>query len=112
MAEGLAVFHGHPEGVILNDDVHPDQWLVDVHGNVKLNDMSKWGKQAWVTTAEAAFDPYTNVVPQTTRMLSSGTLPSKSTANMKYGLEVTIDLQRNFGAIPLTKSRTFGQWAP
>lgn len=41
MAEGIAILHGHEEGVIMNDDVHPDQWLVDANGNVKLNDFSK-----------------------------------------------------------------------
>lgn len=40
MAEGLAVLHGHDEGVILLDDVHPDQWLVNRHGLVKLNDFN------------------------------------------------------------------------
>ena len=40
MAEGLAVMHGHPEGVIVNDDVHPDQYLVNKDGLVKFNDMN------------------------------------------------------------------------
>jgi serine/threonine protein kinase len=40
MAEAIAVMHGHEEGVIVNDDVHPDQFLVNRHGEVKFNDMN------------------------------------------------------------------------
>lgn len=32
---------GHPEGVIVNDDVHVDQWLIQKDGLVKFNDFSK-----------------------------------------------------------------------
>jgi hypothetical protein len=37
----LLDFTGHPEGLILNDDVHPDQWLITADGLVKFNDFSK-----------------------------------------------------------------------
>jgi hypothetical protein len=40
MAQGIAVMHGHAEGVVLNDDVHPDQWLINHDGMVKFNDFS------------------------------------------------------------------------
>jgi serine/threonine protein kinase len=40
MAEAIAMMHGHEEGVIVNDDVHPDQFLVNKHGEVKFNDMN------------------------------------------------------------------------
>jgi hypothetical protein len=32
---------GHPEGLIINDDVHPDQWLITEDGAVKFNDFSE-----------------------------------------------------------------------
>lgn len=40
MAEAIAEMHGNAEGVIVNDDVHPDQFLVNRHGQVKFNDMN------------------------------------------------------------------------
>ena len=47
MAEGLAVLHGHDEGVIVNDDVHPDQWLFNKDGLVKFNDFNNARILAW-----------------------------------------------------------------
>jgi hypothetical protein len=49
MAEGLAELHGFEGGVIVNDDVHPDQWLVNSKGEPVLNDMNnahflKWDR--------------------------------------------------------------------
>jgi hypothetical protein len=40
MAEGLAEMHGNVFGVIVNDDAHPDQWLVTDDNRVILNDMN------------------------------------------------------------------------
>ncbi|GKY94534.1 hypothetical protein MPSEU_000419100 [Mayamaea pseudoterrestris] len=49
MAEGVAELHGHPEGVILNDDVHPDQWLITPDGLVKFNDFNNAHIMTWNT---------------------------------------------------------------
>ena len=38
MAEALALLHGNNEGVIVNDDVQVDQWLLGADGNLRLND--------------------------------------------------------------------------
>lgn len=40
MAEGLAEMHGYVGGVIVNDDVHPEQWLFAEDGRTILNDMN------------------------------------------------------------------------
>jgi len=51
MAEGVAILHGNAEGVIMNDDVHPDQWLVNKDGLIKLNDMNNAHIMEWNPTA-------------------------------------------------------------
>jgi serine/threonine protein kinase len=40
MAEAIALLHGNKEGVIVNDDVQVDQWLLGTDGNIKLNDFN------------------------------------------------------------------------
>jgi hypothetical protein len=40
MAESLAESHGFKYSVIVNDDVHPDQWLITDDNRVVLNDMA------------------------------------------------------------------------
>ena len=40
MAEGLAEMHGYVGGVMVNDDVHPEQWLFSEDGRTILNDMN------------------------------------------------------------------------
>jgi hypothetical protein len=40
VAEGIAEMHGYERSVIVNDDVHPDQWLRTPDGRVILNDMN------------------------------------------------------------------------
>jgi serine/threonine protein kinase len=40
MAEAIAEQHGYRESVIVNDDAHPDQWLVTNDGRYILNDMN------------------------------------------------------------------------
>lgn len=54
MAEGIAVMHGHHEGVIVNDDVHPDQWLVNKDGLIKFNDFNN----ARVLDFDAEYNEY------------------------------------------------------
>lgn len=41
MAEGLAEMHGYSGGVIVNDDISLDQWLVNDEGEIRLNDFNK-----------------------------------------------------------------------
>ncbi|GKY98998.1 hypothetical protein MPSEU_000855500 [Mayamaea pseudoterrestris] len=50
MAKSLAVLHGNKKGVIANDDVQIEQWLLDRNGNLKLNDFNnavivKWSPE-------------------------------------------------------------------
>jgi serine/threonine protein kinase len=40
MAIGIAEHHGYKESVIVNDDAHPDQWLVTDDGRYIFNDMN------------------------------------------------------------------------
>jgi hypothetical protein len=40
MAQGLAELHGMPNGVIVHDDVHPDQWLRTDDNRIVLNDLN------------------------------------------------------------------------
>jgi hypothetical protein len=47
MTEGLAELHGDPKGVIANDDIQVQQWLLDRNGNVKLNDMNNGKVLQW-----------------------------------------------------------------
>jgi Protein kinase domain len=47
MAEGLAAMHGDPQGVIVNDDIQLQQWLLGRDGNVKLNDMNNGKVLQW-----------------------------------------------------------------
>jgi hypothetical protein len=62
MAEGLAYLHGDPKGVIVNDDIQVQQWLLDRNGNVKLNDMNNGKVLQWnpekqeYCTFSASFD--------------------------------------------------------
>lgn len=50
MAESLAALHGFSGGVIVHDDVYPDQWLQTYDGRVVLNDVNnaiplKWNSE-------------------------------------------------------------------
>jgi serine/threonine protein kinase len=47
MAMGLAALHGHPEGVMTNNDVNLDQFLVNRDGLVKLNDHNSGRVLEW-----------------------------------------------------------------
>ena len=47
MAEGLAEMHGYRGGVIVNDDAHPDQWLITDDGRTILNDMNNAVMLEW-----------------------------------------------------------------
>lgn len=40
MAESLAEIHGHPGGVIVNDDIQASQWIINYDGALKLNDFN------------------------------------------------------------------------
>jgi len=54
MAEAIAVLHGHDEGVIVNDDVHPDQYLLSrpEGGHVFMNDFSNARVLHWNPTEQ------------------------------------------------------------
>jgi Protein kinase domain len=62
MAEGLAELHGDPQGVIVNDDIQVQQWLLGRDGNVRLNDMNNGKVLQWnpdkgeYCTFSASFD--------------------------------------------------------
>jgi len=47
MAESLAILHGDKDGIIVNDDIQPDQWLIDSQGKIKLNDFNKALVRPW-----------------------------------------------------------------
>ena len=47
MAEALAEMHGYKGGVIVHDDVHPDQWLVTYDGRIILNDINNAEPLHW-----------------------------------------------------------------
>jgi serine/threonine protein kinase len=51
MAQGIAVLHGNAEGVVVNDDVHPDQFLINKDGLVKFNDFNNARLLEWNATA-------------------------------------------------------------
>jgi serine/threonine protein kinase len=40
MAESVADLHGLKSGIFVHGDVHPDQWLMDGNGALKLNDFN------------------------------------------------------------------------
>jgi hypothetical protein len=50
MAESLAVLHGNKKGVIVNDDVQIEQWLLDRNGHLKLNDFNNAVIMKWSPT--------------------------------------------------------------
>lgn len=48
MAEGMANLHGFSKGVIVHDDVHPDQWLSSTkYGRIVLNDLNNAKFLGW-----------------------------------------------------------------
>ena len=53
MAESLASMHGYKNGQIIHSDVHIEQWLLDSHGNVKLNDFNRATLSKWNITASS-----------------------------------------------------------
>lgn len=62
MAEGLAELHGNSRGVVVNDDIQLEQWLLGRDGSVKLNDFNnakflQWNPQRQeYCTFRASFD--------------------------------------------------------
>lgn len=47
MAAGLAEMHGMMGGVVVNNDAHPDQWLITNDNSVILNDMNNAAFLEW-----------------------------------------------------------------
>lgn len=65
MAESLAVLHGNPAGVLMQDDISVSQWLIGTDGNLKLNDFGngfamEWNieKQEYCTFRKTYFSVY------------------------------------------------------